>query len=176
VEPFTQLTGNNSAHGRGLMGEVTNVTTDGNREAGFRLAGQRADAVWGALKGLRPMTQHDVVVVDDGDSVGTARRIDQLGRVVLPAELRKMMGIQPGDLLDFRYAGEHIAIYRLEDRCALCGATEALTSLADRHICTSCLVAIRRQPECAICGKFEDLVERNGKHVCSDCVREISLV
>jgi transcriptional pleiotropic regulator of transition state genes len=109
-------------------------------------------------------------------SVGTARRIDQLGRVVVPAELRKMMGIASGDLLDFRFVDGHIAILRLDPECALCGSSENLTALDDKHVCGACVDRIRHQPECAICGRLDDLVDRNGRHVCSTCVREISLV
>ena len=109
-------------------------------------------------------------------AVGAARRIDQLGRVVVPAELRKMMGIESGDLLDFRFVDGHIAILRLEPECVLCGSSTGLTAVDDKHVCGACVERIRHQPECAICGRLDDLVERNGRHVCKNCVREISLV
>jgi transcriptional pleiotropic regulator of transition state genes len=109
-------------------------------------------------------------------AVGTARRIDQLGRVVVPAELRKMMGIENGDLLDFRFVDGHIVILRLETECALCGSSEDLTPFDDKHVCAACIEKLRHQPECAICGGTNDLFERHGKHVCQKCAEEISLV
>ncbi len=109
-------------------------------------------------------------------SIGTSRRIDQLGRVVVPAELRKMLGIHSGDLLDFRIIGGHIALLKVESRCALCDSTDGLTPVHGKHLCAECLHSIRHQPECAICGTSQHLVERNGKFVCNTCVREITLV
>jgi transcriptional pleiotropic regulator of transition state genes len=112
----------------------------------------------------------------DGDerSVGTARRIDQLGRVVVPAELRKMLGIKSGDLLDFRAASDHIVLLKVDPECALCGTREGLTGLRDRQICKRCLDDIRHGPECAICGRIDALVERHGKHICKSCVSELT--
>ena len=49
-------------------------------------------------------------------SVGTARRIDQLGRVVIPAELRKILGIRQGDLLDIRVEDGRLTVLKIEPR------------------------------------------------------------
>ena len=111
---------------------------------------------------------------EDARAVGTARRIDQLGRVVVPAELRKMLGIRAGDLLDFRGAGDHITLIKLQPECALCRRTDGLTKLHDKHLCEGCLNEIRHGPECAICGAIDALVERNGRHICRDCVTALS--
>ena len=43
--------------------------------------------------------------------IGTARQIDQLGRVVVPAELRKRIGLLTGDLLDFRIIGGNVTAF-----------------------------------------------------------------
>jgi transcriptional pleiotropic regulator of transition state genes len=109
-------------------------------------------------------------------SVGTTRRIDQLGRIVVPAELRKMMGVNSGDLLDFRMINGHIALLKVDPECALCNSGTNLSPLKGRYLCADCLADVRHMPECAICGTTEELVERNGKHVCEGCVREITLV
>jgi transcriptional pleiotropic regulator of transition state genes len=108
-------------------------------------------------------------------SVGTARRIDRLGRVVVPAELRKMMGIHESELLDFRFVDGHIEILRVVPECVLCGATEELTTVRDKHLCERCLKSVRHQPECAICGNLTRLVQRNEKFVCSDCLAQMSV-
>jgi transcriptional pleiotropic regulator of transition state genes len=75
--------------------------------------------------------------------VGTARQIDQLGRVVVPADLRKMAGLHSGDLLDFRFIDGHIAITKLEPECALCGSREHLADHLDKCICAECIQSIR---------------------------------
>jgi|tagenome__1003787_1003787.scaffolds.fasta_scaffold20724099_3 transcriptional pleiotropic regulator of transition state genes len=75
--------------------------------------------------------------------VGTARQIDQLGRVVVPAELRKMLGLRTGDLLDFRLIDGYIAVSKVEPECALCGNRERLVDHADKKICRDCVAEIR---------------------------------
>jgi transcriptional pleiotropic regulator of transition state genes len=106
-------------------------------------------------------------------SVGTARHIDQLGRIVVPAELRKLMNIHAGDLLDFRAVDGRIAIIKVDPECVICGQTEYLVERHGKHLCADCIGELRGAPECAICGRLADLVERHGKHVCADCVKEL---
>jgi len=60
------------------------------------------------------------------DTIGTARRIDQLGRVVVPAELRKLTGIRAGDLLDFRADGHSIVMTKVAPEYAVRGRSERL--------------------------------------------------
>jgi AbrB family transcriptional regulator, transcriptional pleiotropic regulator of transition state genes len=108
--------------------------------------------------------------------IGTARQIDQLGRVVVPAELRKMLGLQPGDLLDFRFVDGHIAVLKVDPECALCGGREHLLERHGKSICATCVSEIREEPNCAICGRTGELVARHEKFVCTTCVDEMSLV
>src|SRR5262245_63421320 len=53
-------------------------------------------------------------------TVGTARRIDQLGRVVIPAELRKVYGVRTGDLLDSRVEEGRLVLSKLEQEYVIC--------------------------------------------------------
>jgi transcriptional pleiotropic regulator of transition state genes len=76
---------------------------------------------------------------DNVRSVGTARRIDQLGRVVIPAELRKMLGIRMGDLLDIRVEDDRLVLLKIHPECALCGRVEDLMPSHDKHVCTGCV-------------------------------------
>ena len=68
-------------------------------------------------------------------TVGTARRIDQLGRVVIPAELRKVYGVRTGDLLDIRVEEGRLVLSKIEPECAICGGAENLRQLHDKQIC-----------------------------------------
>jgi transcriptional pleiotropic regulator of transition state genes len=71
--------------------------------------------------------------------IGTARRIDQLGRVVVPAELRKLMGIRQGDLLDIRFEEGRLVLLKIEPECAICGGLHDLQPFHEKHICSSCV-------------------------------------
>jgi transcriptional pleiotropic regulator of transition state genes len=72
-------------------------------------------------------------------SIGTARRIDQLGRVVVPAELRKILGIRQGDLLDIRVEEGHIVLFKIDPECAICGKVDNLREMHEKHICKECV-------------------------------------
>jgi AbrB family transcriptional regulator, transcriptional pleiotropic regulator of transition state genes len=75
-------------------------------------------------------------------SVGTARRIDQLGRVVVPAELRKFLGIRKGDLLDIRVEDGRLTLLKIEPECAICGGADNLRELHDKHVCKDCVLEL----------------------------------
>jgi transcriptional pleiotropic regulator of transition state genes len=73
------------------------------------------------------------------NAIGTARRIDQLGRVVVPVELRRMLGIREGDLLDIRAQDGHLVLDRIEPSCIFCGERETLRERHGKHVCGTCL-------------------------------------
>jgi AbrB family transcriptional regulator, transcriptional pleiotropic regulator of transition state genes len=74
---------------------------------------------------------------------GIRRKIDDLGRVVIPSSMRKTLGIREGDELEFRLDGEHIVLGRVADQCTFCGATEHLERFREKVVCWSCMAAIR---------------------------------
>ena len=76
--------------------------------------------------------------VVDVRTIGTARRIDQLGRVVVPAELRRMLGIRQGDLLDIRVEDGRLVLLKLEPECAICSKVDNLVELHEKHVCKDC--------------------------------------
>jgi AbrB family transcriptional regulator, transcriptional pleiotropic regulator of transition state genes len=78
--------------------------------------------------------------VSEPQVTGIGRKVDELGRIVLPVELRRAFDIREGDLLD----GEHITLTKRRAACALCGNTTDLRSFRDRRICNPCLVELQR--------------------------------
>ncbi|MBW3496852.1 AbrB/MazE/SpoVT family DNA-binding domain-containing protein [Bacillus sp. FDAARGOS_1420] len=54
-------------------------------------------------------------------NTGVARKVDDLGRVVIPAELRKTFGIAEGTALDFHVEGENIVLQKQEKSCFVTG-------------------------------------------------------
>ena len=69
---------------------------------------------------------------------GIARKIDDLGRIVIPAETRRLFNIREGDQLMISIEGPNIVLRKLEDTCIFCGATEHVTSFRGRGVCTTC--------------------------------------
>jgi transcriptional pleiotropic regulator of transition state genes len=71
-------------------------------------------------------------------STGVVRKIDELGRIVLPSELRRVFGIHEGDELEISVEGEHIILNKRLDRCLFCSSDETLMTYKDRKVCASC--------------------------------------
>ena len=70
---------------------------------------------------------------------GVARKVDQLGRVVLPAEVRRHFGIRPGDLIEIAVDSDAILLTKVEDRCVFCGGTASLNEFASKLVCGECV-------------------------------------
>ena len=70
---------------------------------------------------------------------GVARRVDDLGRIVVPAEVRRLLAIAPGDALDVSVAGDAIVLRKVQDRCVFCSATgDDLRPHRGRPVCAAC--------------------------------------
>jgi transcriptional pleiotropic regulator of transition state genes len=74
---------------------------------------------------------------------GMTRKIDELGRMVLPSELRKRFRIHEGDHLAIHVEEERIVLTKVETGCVFCDSTEGLANYRDKLICSTCMAAIR---------------------------------
>lgn len=75
---------------------------------------------------------------------GIVRRVDDLGRIVIPMELRRTLGIKVKDPMAIFVEGERIILEKHKDACALCGETELeMVDLNDRPICATCVDKIK---------------------------------
>jgi transcriptional pleiotropic regulator of transition state genes len=66
------------------------------------------------------------------------RKIDDLGRIVVPAETRRLFNIHEGDELAISIENGGIVLRKLEASCAFCGSTEDVEPFKDRGICATC--------------------------------------
>jgi len=67
-----------------------------------------------------------------------ARKVDDLGRIVLPIELRRLHGIQTGDALEISVDGDAIVLRKLAHGCVFCDGVCALREYKGRVICGAC--------------------------------------
>lgn len=74
-------------------------------------------------------------------ATGITRKVDELGRIVLPIELRKMLGIKEKDALEI-YIGDNkeIILKAYAPRCTFCDSMDDLAEINGKHICRKCLV------------------------------------
>lgn len=76
---------------------------------------------------------------------GIVRHVDDLGRIVIPMELRRTLGINVKDPISILVDGENIILTKHRDSCAVCGDAESETvEVKGRAICTSCVTAIKK--------------------------------
>lgn len=73
---------------------------------------------------------------------GSIRRVDELGRVVLPIEMRRALDIGERDLVEVAMEGERIVIKKTTAKCVFCGRDHELLSFRGRCICELCRAAL----------------------------------
>lgn len=76
-------------------------------------------------------------------STGMTRKVDSLGRVVLPAEMRRVFGIREGDLVEIAVDGSSIVLTKVEQRCVFCGDSTALVEYSGKLVCEGCVAGLR---------------------------------
>ncbi|NRS51004.1 AbrB/MazE/SpoVT family DNA-binding domain-containing protein [Brevibacillus sp. HB2.2] len=73
-------------------------------------------------------------------SIGVVRKIDPLGRVVLPMELRNTLGLPEGTPMEFFVNNDQIIIKKYVPGCALCGSVENVQPhKSGKLVCKACL-------------------------------------
>ncbi|MDG0790348.1 AbrB/MazE/SpoVT family DNA-binding domain-containing protein [Cohnella ginsengisoli] len=70
---------------------------------------------------------------------GVVRKVDQLGRIVLPKSLRKRYQMNEGDPVEILVQGDHIILERYRPRCVFCSSMENVTEYKERHVCGACM-------------------------------------
>jgi AbrB family transcriptional regulator, transcriptional pleiotropic regulator of transition state genes len=69
---------------------------------------------------------------------GMVRKIDDLGRIVVPAETRRLFNIHEGDELSISVEEDSIILRKLEATCVFCGSTTDVKSFKGRGLCIRC--------------------------------------
>lgn len=77
-------------------------------------------------------------------STGIVRHIDELGRIVLPMELRNTLDIGRRDRLEIFVDGDKIVLRKYRQTCVFCGSEECLTDFRDKLICAECIKAVSK--------------------------------
>ena len=76
-------------------------------------------------------------------STGIVRHIDELGRIVVPKELRKKLGIGANDPVEISSEGDKIILTKYAPVCHFCGSTENISAFKEKNICESCIREIK---------------------------------
>lgn len=71
-------------------------------------------------------------------STGIIRKVDELGRVVIPIEIRNKFDIAEKDPIEIYVDGSSIVLKKYEPNCVFCGNTKNLITYKDRLVCSKC--------------------------------------
>jgi transcriptional pleiotropic regulator of transition state genes len=71
-------------------------------------------------------------------STGIVRKVDELGRVVLPIELRRTLGIDEKDALEIYVDEEKIILKKYAPACIFCGSAEGMQQFHGKNVCHEC--------------------------------------
>ena len=71
-------------------------------------------------------------------STGIVRRVDELGRVVIPIEIRNKFDIKEKDPIEIYVDGSTIILKKFEPNCVFCGNTKNLIEYNGKLVCSKC--------------------------------------
>ena len=72
-------------------------------------------------------------------STGIVRKVDELGRVVIPIELRKTMEIGEKEPLEIFVEGDTIILKKYQPACVFCGQAKDVRNLKGKNVCVKCI-------------------------------------
>lgn len=78
-------------------------------------------------------------------ATGIVRKVDELGRVVLPKELRRTLNIPEYQPMEIWLEGDSIIIKRYTPECILCGSGENLVEFQESRFCSQCINALYKE-------------------------------
>lgn len=76
-------------------------------------------------------------------STGIVRKIDELGRVVIPIELRRNLDLEVKDPVEIYTEGDMIILKKYEPACIFCGQARDVAIIKGKSVCPACLDELR---------------------------------
>lgn len=72
-------------------------------------------------------------------ATGIVRKVDELGRIVLPIELRRTLNIEIKDPIEIYVDGDYILLKKYEPACVFCGNAKDVQRVHDKNVCSNCI-------------------------------------
>ena len=83
--------------------------------------------------------QEDIFMDSSLKSTGMVRKVDELGRIVIPKEIRDVLSIDRKDPLEIFTSGDMIVLKKYEPFCVFCGSSRSLVSYRRKNVCQECI-------------------------------------
>lgn len=77
-------------------------------------------------------------------STGIVRKIDELGRIVLPIELRRTLDIGEKDAVEIYVEQDTIILKKYKTTCVFCNNSESIVDFKGKNVCADCLTQLRK--------------------------------
>lgn len=77
-------------------------------------------------------------------STGMVRKIDELGRIVMPAEIRQTLGLEVRDAMEIFIDGERVILQKYQPSCIFCTNADNLIDFGGKRICPECLAKLKK--------------------------------
>ena len=78
-------------------------------------------------------------------STGIVRKVDELGRIVLPIELRRTLGIEEKDRIEIVVDGESLILRKYQPACIFCDNAKDIINYKGKNICPDCIRAMNEK-------------------------------
>ena len=75
-------------------------------------------------------------------ATGIVRKVDEVGRIVLPVELRSVLGIDNRDSVEIFTEDDKIVLKKYEPACIFCGETKDVKVFKNKQVCELCIKEI----------------------------------
>lgn len=76
-------------------------------------------------------------------STGIVRKVDELGRIVLPIEMRRTLNIEEKDSLEIYVEGDSVILRKYQPTCIFCESTRNLVNLSGKNVCPECIEKLK---------------------------------
>lgn len=77
-------------------------------------------------------------------STGIIRKTDNLGRIVLPIEIRRKLGITSDDSVEIFIDEDRIVLRKYEPACIFCGNVDKVSLFKGKLLCSECINLIKK--------------------------------
>lgn len=77
-------------------------------------------------------------------SIGIVRKVDELGRIVLPIELRRTLDISVRDELEIYLDDDKVVLRKYEPSCIFCASSRNLVVYQEKNVCRSCIEKLNK--------------------------------
>ena len=78
-------------------------------------------------------------------STGVVRKMDDLGRIVLPIEIRKTLGIKEKDSIEIFIDEDRIILQKYQPACTFCNRADNIVYFSGKRVCADCIEKLKEQ-------------------------------